>query len=38
VDIYVPDKKYMDADKAAKYSAGASDYPEMANTAIIEMG
>jgi len=37
VDIYMPDMKYMDADKAAKYSAGASDYPEVAKKAIIEM-
>ena len=37
VDIYLPDMKYMDADKAAKYSAGASDYPEVAKKAIIEM-
>ncbi|MGQ9646317.1 MAG: radical SAM protein, partial [Thermodesulfobacteriota bacterium] len=29
VDIYMPDMKYMDSDKAAKYSAGASDYPEV---------
>lgn len=37
VDIYKPDMKYMDADKAAKYSSGASDYPEMAKKAVIEM-
>ena len=37
VDIYLPDMKYMDADKAAKYSAGASDYPEVTKRAIIEM-
>jgi putative pyruvate formate lyase activating enzyme len=37
VDIYKPDMKYMDADKAAKYSAGASDYPEVTKKAIIEM-
>jgi putative pyruvate formate lyase activating enzyme len=37
VDIYLPDMKYMDADKAATYSAGAEDYPEMAKAAIIEM-
>lgn len=29
--------KYMDADKAAKYSAGASDYPEVTKKAILEM-
>ena len=37
VDIYLPDMKYMDADKAAKYSAGASDYPEVTKIATIEM-
>jgi len=37
VDIYMPDMKYMDADKAARYSAGASDYPEVTKKAIIEM-
>jgi len=37
VDIYMPDMKYMDADQAAKYSSGASDYPEVTKKAIIEM-
>jgi len=37
VDIYLPDMKYMDADKAKKYSAGASDYPEVTKKAILEM-
>ena len=37
VDIYMPDMKYMDSDKAAKYSAGASDYPELTKKAIVEM-
>jgi len=37
VDIYKPDMKYMDADKAAKYSSGASDYPEVTKRAILEM-
>ncbi|MFB0507398.1 MAG: radical SAM protein [Thermodesulfobacteriota bacterium] len=37
VDIYMPDMKYMDNDQAAKYSAGASDYPELTKKAIIEM-
>jgi putative pyruvate formate lyase activating enzyme len=37
VDIYMPDIKYMDADQAAKYSAEASDYPEVTKKAIIEM-
>jgi putative pyruvate formate lyase activating enzyme len=37
VDIYLPDMKYMDSEQAATYSAGASDYPEFASKAIIEM-
>jgi putative pyruvate formate lyase activating enzyme len=37
VDIYLPDFKYMDSEKAAQYSAGASDYPERAKKAIAEM-
>ena len=37
VDIYLPDMKYMERDKASKYSAGASDYPEVTKKAIIEM-
>jgi len=37
VDIYLPDMKYMQSDKAETYSAGASDYPERAKQAIIEM-
>ncbi|MBM4278359.1 MAG: radical SAM protein [Deltaproteobacteria bacterium] len=37
VDIYLPDMKYMDSDKSAKYSSGASDYPEVTKKAIIEM-
>lgn len=37
VDIYKPDMKYMDPDKAAKYSAGASDYPEVTKKAVFEM-
>jgi putative pyruvate formate lyase activating enzyme len=37
VDIYLPDMKYMDADRAAKYSARASDYPEVTKKAILEM-
>ena len=37
VDIYMPDMKYMDADKAAKYSEGALDYPEVTKKAILEM-
>jgi putative pyruvate formate lyase activating enzyme len=37
IDIYKPDMKYMDSDKAAKYSGGASDYPEVTKRAILEM-
>jgi len=37
VDIYKPDMKYMDPDKATKYSAGASDYPEVTKKAVLEM-
>ena len=37
VDIYMPDMKYMDPEQAAKYSAGASDYPYVTKKAIIEM-
>ena len=37
VDIYMPDMKFMDGDQAAKYSSGASDYPEVTGKAIIEM-
>jgi putative pyruvate formate lyase activating enzyme len=37
VDIYLPDMKYMDSDKAAKFSSGASDYPDVTKAAIIEM-
>lgn len=36
VDIYLPDMKYMDSDKSAKYSL-AHDYPEVTKKAIIEM-
>ncbi len=37
VDIYLPDMKFMDGDRAAKYLGGASDYPDVAKKAIIEM-
>jgi putative pyruvate formate lyase activating enzyme len=37
VDIYMPDFKYTDSEKASMYSAGASDYPEMAKNSIAEM-
>lgn len=37
VDIYLPDFKYWESEMAAKYSAGASSYPEMTKEAILEM-
>jgi len=37
VDIYLPDFKYQDGEMAAKYSSGASDYPEVAAAVIKEM-
>jgi putative pyruvate formate lyase activating enzyme len=37
VDIYKPDMKYMDPDKAERYSAGARNYPEVTKKAVIEM-
>jgi putative pyruvate formate lyase activating enzyme len=37
VDIYLPDFKYQDTARAAKYSSGASDYAKVAAAAIREM-
>jgi putative pyruvate formate lyase activating enzyme len=37
VDIYLPDMKYMDSDKASKYLSVAPDYPEKAQKAVMEM-
>jgi putative pyruvate formate lyase activating enzyme len=37
VDIYLPDFKYWDRAKAAKYSSGAESYPEVTKAAILEM-
>jgi putative pyruvate formate lyase activating enzyme len=37
VDIYLPDLKYMDGKQSARYSAGAADYPQVAQQAILEM-
>jgi putative pyruvate formate lyase activating enzyme len=37
VDIYLPDMKYMDADKSARYLSVATDYPEVAQEAVLEM-
>lgn len=36
VDVYLPDLKYVTPELAARYS-GAADYPEAAQTAILEM-
>lgn len=36
VDIYLPDFKYMDSQRARKYSH-AKDYPEVAKAALAEM-
>ena len=37
VDIYLPDFKYWDGEKAAKYSSGAESYPEVTRKALLEM-
>lgn len=37
VDIYLPDMKYMDAQKAKEYLSAASDYPKTAQKAVLEM-
>ena len=37
VDIYLPDMKYMDVDKASQYLSVASDYPEVSQKAVLEM-
>lgn len=37
VDIYLPDFKYWESEKAQKYSQGAHDYPEVTKLAILEM-
>jgi putative pyruvate formate lyase activating enzyme len=37
VDIYLPDFKYADGKNAARYSSGASTYPEMTQNALLEM-
>ncbi len=37
VDIYLPDFKYMEGEKAAKYSSGAETYPEVTKNALLEM-
>ncbi|MFW6289615.1 MAG: hypothetical protein ACOC0R_01500 [Mariniphaga sp.] len=37
VDIYLPDFKFTDGDKAGKYASGAESYPEVTKTALLEM-
>jgi putative pyruvate formate lyase activating enzyme len=37
VDVYLADFKYTDPAKAAFYSGGAADYPEVAQRALKEM-
>lgn len=37
VDIYLPDLKFMDAERGEKYLGGAPDYPQNAKAAILEM-
>jgi putative pyruvate formate lyase activating enzyme len=37
VDIYLPDFKYSDGKKAAKYSSGAGNYVDITQQAILEM-
>lgn len=37
VDIYMPDFKYCNADKASQYSSGAGSYPELTAQAVLEM-
>ncbi len=36
VDIYLPDFKYSDGEKASKYSSGADTYPEISRKIIRE--
>lgn len=37
VDIYLPDFKYSDGEKASRYSSGADTYPEDTQKALLEM-
>jgi len=37
VDIYLPDFKYADGTMAEKFSSGAGTYPEITQTALLEM-
>jgi putative pyruvate formate lyase activating enzyme len=37
VDIYLPDFKFWDSDISAELTAGADDYPDLTQKAILEM-
>ncbi len=37
VDIYLPDFKYADGESAARFSSGASTYPEITKAGLLEM-
>jgi putative pyruvate formate lyase activating enzyme len=37
VDIYLPDYKYSDGAMASAYSSGAATYPEVTQSALLEM-
>lgn len=37
IDIYMPDFKYWESEKAALYSSGASNYPQYARDSLKEM-
>jgi putative pyruvate formate lyase activating enzyme len=37
VDIYLADFKYMDGERAAKYSSDAASYPDITRAALAEM-
>ncbi len=37
VDIYLPDLKFMDSSQSKTYLGTAADYPEMAQSSILEM-
>jgi len=37
IDIYLPDFKYFNGEMAARYSAGAQEYPQVTQRALLEM-